>query len=74
VLYKHSQFDRNQQLANAVNNVSPAELKAYYKEIIEPNRRLWLVSKELKPAQLNGMRVVSSAAEFKREAVVYSYP
>ena len=74
VLYKHPQFDRNQQLANAVNNVSPAELKAYYKAVVQQGRRLWLVSKELEPAQLNGMKAVVSAAEFKREAVVYSYP
>ncbi len=74
ILYKNSQFDRHQQLANAVNNVSPAELTAYYKAVIQPSRRLWLVSKALNPAQLTGMKAVKSAAAFKREAVVYSYP
>lgn len=73
ILYKMPAFDRRVQLVAAINAITREEFVSYYNAVTSPERRLWLLSKNLDKEQLKGVNVVENPAEFKREAVVYSY-
>lgn len=73
ILYKMPAFDRRKQLVGAINGVTYEEFVDYYNLVTLPERRLWFLSKNLAEQQLKGVKMVENPADFKREAVVYSY-
>lgn len=73
ILYKTPTFDRRKQLVAAINGVTYEEFVDYYNLVTLPERRLWFLSKNLAEEQLKGVKMVENPADFKREAVVYSY-
>lgn len=73
ILYKVPAFDRRKRLVDAINAITREEFVSYYNAVTSSERRLWFISKKLDNEQLKDVKMVENPADFKRDAVVYSY-
>jgi len=73
ILLNDVEFNRQQELINAVNRITPESLRKYYDAaFLQKNRRLWLATEKLENAK--DFEVIQNVAEYQQKQQGYLLP
>ncbi|MES2674986.1 MAG: insulinase family protein [Pseudomonadota bacterium] len=73
ILFNDKKFLRDQDLAIAVNKITPESLRAYYEAFfLQKNRRLWLSTDKIE--NLKDFEFIQNVADYQQKQSGYLYP
>lgn len=73
ILLNDYEFNRQQELINAVNKITPESLRKYYEAaFLQKNRRLWLSTE--KPDNLKDFEIIQNVAGYQQKQQGYLQP